>query len=249
MTKPRWALVAVAATTVVVALLVVIVIVLAPLAPTRLPTVLPTMADTVDEVPVDAAAASNIDSMADRAWLAETAAATGIPERALQAYAGAVVATQLIQPDCNLRWNTLAAIGFVESRHGTFAGSTMGADGLVAPTILGPVLDGTVYNAIEDTDDGVLDGDATWDRAVGPMQFIPSTWRGAGADGDTNLTIDPNDIDDAAFAAASYLCGSAAGDMDEPEPWRDAIAAYNSSTTYALAVVRAANRYAAAAAP
>ena len=244
MSKPRWAIIAAAAAAGLVALMVVIVVVLAPTPPGRFPAVLPYMADAVDDVPMDAAASSNIDSMADKAWLAQTAAATGIPERALQAYAGAVVATQLIQPECNLRWNTLAAIGFVESRHGTFAGSTMAADGHVAPTILGPVLDGTVYDAIDDTDDGVLDGDTEWDRAVGPMQFIPSTWSGAGSDGDTNLSIDPNDIDDAAFSAANYLCGSAAGDMDDPELWRDAIAAYNSSTSYAIAVAKTANRYA-----
>src|SRR4051794_32184627 len=102
----------------VAALSAVILIVAAPLGPGRFPTVLPYMADVVDEVPLDAAASSNIDSMADKAWLAETADATGIPERALQAYAGAVVAMQLLLPECRLGWNTLAAIGYVESRHG-----------------------------------------------------------------------------------------------------------------------------------
>ena len=62
--------------------------------------------------------------------------------------------------------------------------------------------------AIPDTDNGRWDGDKVWDRAVGPMQFIPATWQGAGRDGDGDGVANPNDIDDAALAAADYLCPS-----------------------------------------
>ena len=201
------------------------------------------MAALVDDVPEGGG--SNLVDFADRTWVAETSAATGVPERALQAYAGAVIALGNLLPECNLGWNTLAAVGYVESRHGTFNGSTMDADGLVSPTILGPLLDGTVYGEIRDTDAGTLDGNATWDRAVGPLQFIPSTWSGSGHDGDANSVITPNDIDDAAFTAALYLCDTADGSMEDPVNWRQAIASYNPSASYAIAVAKAANRYAA----
>jgi membrane-bound lytic murein transglycosylase B len=206
------------------------------------------MADPVDAVPTEVLEGP-IDGLADRVWLAETSEATGVPERALQAYAGAVVAIQRGMPQCNLGWTTLAGVGYVESRHGTYNGATVDPDGLVTPTILGPLLDGTVYNEIRDTDDGTLDGDVTWDRAVGPLQFIPSTWKSSGHDGDINGEITPNDIDDAAYSAALYLCATAAGDMSLPDNWRQAIASYNSSLEYAIAVAKAANRYAAAVAP
>ncbi len=232
----------------VAALCVAVLLVAAPLGPGRSPTLLPYMADPVEPVPLDAAASSNIDSMADKAWLAETAAATGIPERALQAYAGAVVALQFNLPGCNLGWNTLAAIGYVESRHGTYGGSTMDAAGFVSPTITGPPLDGELFDAIEDTDGGALDGDSVWDRAVGPMQFIPGSWASSGHDGDTNGDINANDIDDAAYTAALYLCADGY-DLTDADEWRQAISTYNSSTEYAIAVAKAANRYAAAVTP
>lgn len=202
------------------------------------------MAAPVEAVPVQGG--PTIADFADPTWVAQTSAATGVPERALQAYAGSVIAMQHLLPECNIGWNTLAAVGYVESRHGTYNGSTMDADGLVSPTILGPVLDGTIYGEIRDTDGGVLDGDAMWDRAVGPLQFIPSTWSGSGHDGDDNAIITPNDIDDAVFTAALYLCGAADGDMSDPATWRQAIATYNSAPSYAVAVAKAANRYAAA---
>jgi membrane-bound lytic murein transglycosylase B len=203
------------------------------------------MADLVDEVPIEALDGP-VDGLANREWLVQTSAATGVPERALQAYAGAVVAIEWGLPECNLGWSTLAAIGYVESRHGTYEGSTIDAEGVVTPTILGPALDGNGHGEISDTDGGVLDGDTTWDRAVGPMQFIPSTWTSSGHDGDLDTVISPNDIDDAAYTAGLYLCATAGGDMREPVNWRQAIASYNQSMEYAIAVAKAANRYAAA---
>ena len=85
---------------------------------------------------------------------------------------------------------------------GATAAARLRADGEVRPAILGPVLDGSDGNAaITDTDRGRYDGDTRWDRAVGPMQFIPSTWASWGRDGNGDGTLDPENIFDAALAA------------------------------------------------
>ena len=44
------------------------------------------------------------------------------------------------------------------------------------------------------------------DRAVGPMQFLPASWARYGADGNGDGVRDPHQLDDAALAAAAYLC-------------------------------------------
>ena len=60
--------------------------------------------------------------------------------------------------------------------------------GRAVPGIFGIALDGSHHTAVvRDTDGGQYDGDTTWDRAVGPMQFIPSTWSLVGVDGDSEL--------------------------------------------------------------
>ncbi|MGO2112185.1 MAG: murein transglycosylase, partial [Pseudoclavibacter sp.] len=109
----------------------------------------------------------------DPEWIAQTAAAPGIPERALTAYAAADIwAADTL--GCAAGWNTLAGIGWVESHHGSLQGGAIDADGVARPSIVGIPLDGKNGTmAIPDTDGGELDGDTTWDRAVGPMQFIP----------------------------------------------------------------------------
>ena len=73
----------------------------------------------------------------------------------------------------------VAAIGQVESDHGRYGGASVLANGMTAPSIVGLPLNGRgPVAAIHDTDNGVYDGDKVWDRAVGPMQFIPTTWAG-----------------------------------------------------------------------
>jgi membrane-bound lytic murein transglycosylase B len=178
------------------------------------------------------------------AWVARAAAATGIPARALQAYAQADLRLAAEHPGCHLNWTTLAGIGSVESNHGRHGGTSLGPDGRAAPPIVGPPLDGSGGNkAIRDTDGGVLDGDRLWDRAVGPMQFIPSTWAhwGVRANGDGGAP-DPENIDDATLAAARYLCAGER-DMTTGAGWWQAVLSYNNTTGYAQLVYRAAERY------
>lgn len=212
----------------------------------------PMRQDAVAAAPVagDAVAASSAPlapvPSVDPVWLARVSAATGIPPRALQAYASAQLRVAAEQPSCGLGWSTVAAIGAIESDDGRHGGAVLGDDGFPTPAIRGPALDGDGVAAIMDTDGGRWDADTVWDRAVGPMQFIPDTWARWGADGNGDGTADPNQIDDAAFATARYLCGASA--MTDAAAWRAAVFAYNHLDVYVDDVAALANRYAAAAA-
>jgi membrane-bound lytic murein transglycosylase B len=175
-----------------------------------------------------------------------TAADNDIPALALRAYRFAESWASGFSPDCKLSWSVLAGIGRIESNHGRFLGAAarFSAAGDVTPTILGPVLNGAAnVGAIHDTDAGRLDGDAIWDRAVGPMQFIPSTWQSLGRDGNNDSIANPNNLFDAAVSAAGYLCGSAGGSMTDQANLRRAIFSYNHSNDYVRAVISWANFY------
>jgi membrane-bound lytic murein transglycosylase B len=178
----------------------------------------------------------------DADWAAQTASATGIPVRALVAYAGAAMVKAEQMPECGLSWSTLAGVGLIESDHGRHGGSVLDANGTATPGIFGIALDGVTTANVPDSDDGAIDGDADADRAVGPMQLIPQTWRNWHTDGGGDGVEDPQNIDDAAAAAANYLCRSSIA-MDTEAGWRAAISAYNSSDTYLSNVAAAAVSY------
>ena len=176
-------------------------------------------------------------------WVADVSAATGIPTTALQAYADVSIVLAADTPSCKVGWTTLGAIGAIESDHGTHGGSALQPDGRAEPPILGPALDGDVFAAIPSTADSVvLHGDPTWDHAVGPMQFIPSTWQRWGADGDGDGHSDPQDIDDAALAAGRYLCAGG-GDLTRADGWNTAVLSYNHSQEYVDQVLALADAY------
>jgi hypothetical protein len=178
------------------------------------------------------------------AWVDNVASRTGIPVRALTAYADAQLATNVTEPACHLSWVMLAGIGSVESGHGSHGGAVLRPDGTSSAPILGPPLDGTHGNiAVHATAAGVrLDGDPRWDHAVGPMQFLPSTWTHWGVSA-TGGVPDPNDIDDAALTAARYLCGDHRN-LSTLDGWRAALAAYNAPDAYAVKVTDTAETYA-----
>lgn len=178
----------------------------------------------------------------DPAWAKRTAQATGIPELAVLAYAGAVIRSREVTPDCGLGWNTIAAIGLVESDHGRHGGSAIGPNFEVSPPIYGVILDGGDTANIPDSDGGAIDGDARYDRAVGPMQIIPQTWESWPSDGNGDGVGDPQNIADAAVASANYLC-NASGGMAKGGGWRAGIAAYNAGASYLKAISEASQKY------
>lgn len=179
-----------------------------------------------------------------RAWANGVAAVVDVPARALVSYVRADLAMQQRQPGCNISWATLAGIGRIESDHGRYGDRTLREDAVPSSPIIGVPLDGGAkVRAISDTDDGVLDGDEVHDRAVGPMQFIPSTWAKWTTDGNGDGAGNPQNLDDAAMAAARYLC---AGDRDlsTGQGWWSAVMSYNNSVAYAQKVFAVAESYA-----
>ncbi|MGG7509040.1 lytic transglycosylase domain-containing protein [Plantibacter sp. YIM 135249] len=186
---------------------------------------------------------AGIADRVDSTWAQQTAARTGIPLRALRSYAGASLAIAESRPECGIGWNTIAAIGRVESVHGTIDGGAINDAGVTVPPIIGPALTGQAFDAIADTDGGKLDGDARWDRAVGPMQFIPSSWKIWGVDGNGDGIADPQNLDDAALSTAGYLC-DAGGQLQDEGNWVNAIRSYNGADSYLHKVADAANEYA-----
>ena len=138
-----------------------------------------------------------------------------------------------------LPWQVIAGIGKVESNHGRFGGSSIGTDGVVRPSIIGIPLNGQNGTAaIVDTDDGALDRDTIWDRAVGPFQFIPTSWTIYGRDGNGDGRRDPHNIFDAVPAAVAHLCPH--GSVTDVEA---AIFAYNRSADYVALVLEWAATY------
>ncbi|WP_433474963.1 lytic transglycosylase domain-containing protein [Spirillospora sp. CA-142024] len=102
--------------------------------------------------------------------------------------------------DSCVDWQVLAAIGYVESRHGANTG----------PSSAG---------------------------ALGPMQFIPDTWRDYGRDGNGDGRKDVHDPADAIPAAAGYLCAHGAATNLRGALWH-----YNHSTRYVDHVLVVADR-------
>ena len=191
---------------------------------------------------------------------------TNIPLVALNAYVRAQNTLAAEARSCGIHWSQLAGIGGVESSHGHFGGSTLDVNGNATVKIYGLQLNGDDLSAsaigapteatgepnedndllqlarITDTDDGLLDGDRVFDRAVGPMQFIPTTWFLYEPDGNDDGEADPQNVYDAALASARYLC-DAPGSMVTTDGEQSGYFAYNQSEEYARRVTRTGRRY------
>jgi cell wall-associated NlpC family hydrolase len=177
--------------------------------------------------------------------IASPANGAGIANSAPSALALAEIPPYLLPhyqsaPACTgLPWQIVAAIGYIESRHGQ--GRVDPTTGDTNPPILGPALDGSAGNmAIPATAASTAyTGDPRWDHAIGPMQFITSTWQAWGIDGSGDGKADPNNAYDAIATAGRYLCAG--------KPALDSVSAailrYNHSATYEADVTAKAIAY------
>ena len=173
---------------------------------------------------------------------AQPVGTVAVPSTVYVAYRRAAASLARTDPSCRLPWSLLAGIGQVES--GQARGGQVDATGRTITPIIGPALDGRPGTArIADSDGGALDGDAVWDHAVGPMQFIPGTWRYAGADGNGDGVRDPHNVYDAALAAGRYLCSSG-GDLRDAGSVQAAVLSYNQSQSYVQLVLAYATAFA-----
>ncbi|MDQ4112878.1 MAG: lytic transglycosylase domain-containing protein [Actinomycetota bacterium] len=172
-----------------------------------------------------------------------TASTAGIPSAALAAYQRAATVINAADAACKIDWPLIAAIGRVESNHGRANDNRLSAEGVSTPGIYGVPLNGKGnVSQITDTDGGQYDGDTSYDRAVGPMQFIPSTWAMVGVDADGDGKRNPQDINDAALASAVYLC-SGNDDLSTDQGARAAVFRYNHSQSYVTTVLGVAEAY------
>lgn len=194
----------------------------------------------------ESAGAEPSSSGVSAAWVDDVSRSTGISRVAVDAYGAASLRIADDSPACRLGWTTLAGIGRVESGHGTSDGARLRTGGTTSRKILGPALDGSAGLAAIRSDSRSVrwHGDERWDHAMGPMQFIPSTWERWESDGNDDDTADPHNIYDAAYAAGRYLCASGA-DLTTGAGWTQAVFSYNHSDAYVRSVLDGANRYAA----
>ena len=181
-------------------------------------------------------------------WAKSLSEKTGIPEQSLIAYGNAEVIARQSRPSCNLAWNTLAGLGFVETRHGTYDGKRFGAAEIDAKgNTTPPIFECTAQWQGVCHCAGYGQGEDGRRQEIrsryGALQFIPESWERYGVDADGNDNADPQNIDDAAASAVRLLCDFER-DLATPEGWTKAVRSYNMSNEYVRNVRDAAANYA-----
>lgn len=208
-------------------------------APSAAPTEDPTPEPTTTPTPLK----PNRPAAVFNTWAVSLGKILNVPSVALESYAYAEWVVTQTRPTCKLQWTTLAGIGSVASDHGRTGERTLDADGVPHPILMGPALDGLAGRVrVPDSDGGALDGDQTWDHAMGPMQLLPAMWRASGVDGDGDGLANPQDYDDAALAAAYHLCGTNQ-DLSVVANWKTAVNSYHNMTLNIDKVYEAAQQY------
>ncbi len=114
------------------------------------------------------------------------------------------------------------------------------AEGKITPPIIGPALDGSGTGG---NTTAVPNSNGGYAHALGPFQFIPSTWAADGLNGrGTTAPPDVQNAFDASLTAAVYLCGTGR-DLTQPAQLHDAIYSYHHSDAYVDEVEAAINQF------
>ncbi|NUS44394.1 MAG: murein transglycosylase [Mycobacteriaceae bacterium] len=148
----------------------------------------------------------------------------GIPPIAVEAYKSAERRLDAEQPGCGMNWELLAGIGRVESHHAN--DGDVDSTGTAQHSIYGPSLDGSLAG-----NEVISDGAGGYQRAMGPMQFMPGTWQRYAKPGSN-----PQNLFDAAYTAGRYLCAGGLDMRELPQRTR-AILRYNNSMAYVANVM------------
>jgi membrane-bound lytic murein transglycosylase B len=182
-----------------------------------------------DGVAADAASAAPIQPRPGAPEFDENAAAPvsgplGVPAIAVAAYKSAASTLAVADPGCGMSWELLAGIGRVESDHAD--GGQVDARGTALTPIYGPALDGSLPG-----NQVIPDGGGGYQRAEGPMQFMPDTWARY-----ANPESNPQNLFDSALTAGRYLC-SGGLNMRDMGQRTQAILRYNNSMAYVANVM------------
>ncbi|MBO0855599.1 MAG: lytic murein transglycosylase [Nocardia sp.] len=159
----------------------------------------------------------------------------GMPGIAYQAYQNAERVLAQEEPNCHMSWSELAGIGQIESHH---AYGKTDSKGVAQDPIYGPALDGSLSgnNVVPTAGDALDGGSGGYARALGPMQFLPDTYRKYAGDGDGDGISDPQNLFDASLTAGKYLC-SGGENMNDLSQQSKAIMRYNNSMAYVANVM------------
>lgn len=155
---------------------------------------------------------------------------SSVPFVAQVAYKTAAFELSVEQPHCGMSWDLLAGIGRVESHHANNGDVDM--FGTARHAIYGPALNGHLPG-----NEVVRNGAGGYQRAQGPMQFMPGTWAHYARPG-----ANPQNLFDAAYAAGNYMC-SGGLDVRDPAQRTQAILRYNHSMAYVNNVLGWARSY------
>lgn len=190
--------------------------------------------------PIGGTSGTSIEGTIEAAQLAEIG---GMSIEAATAYIEGAKRAQELVPGCAVDPLFLAGFGKVESGHGTANGASIQPDGMVLPKILGPPLDGSgvggnvtpIRNRLPADKRSLYGVNGAYDQAVGPMQFLGSTFGGLQPppdfDGDPSTIPTPHSYYDATLGAAILLCNAGDGLQDEASMRKGAFS-YNRSSSY-----------------